>query len=278
MEQSFNCSVLGYETYETLNSLSEFSVNFYKKDNEIFTKLRDKCYDIKKFKVDHLKDYICEVTNSHKNAVRLWRVNVVDEVGIKEKLKDENEMKPRLLFSNYFQGELYDKAEFAVTNIHVIAIISIAGPSQQDVLQVPLKSIEDILKSVLEDFTSRISETHTSRSDTYISQFDCYDIPLKDRDLPKIAAIIKRNVINNLRVDSLHSYAKTDFNILVCGGAPGIGKTQLGNELFHNIETNGESLFDNITSFKRFEYIYLDFGNSIKLDERDYSLDNDNII
>src|SRR3954471_5186087 len=36
METSFNCSVLDDET---LNSLNEFVVNFYKKNNEIFTKL-----------------------------------------------------------------------------------------------------------------------------------------------------------------------------------------------------------------------------------------------
>ncbi|CAB4430509.1 unnamed protein product [Rhizophagus irregularis] len=133
METSFNCSVL---SNETLKSLNEFSVNIFKKDNEIFTDLGNNRYDIEKFKVDHLKDYICKVTNSDKHATRLWKVNVVDEVGIKEKLKDENEMKPRLLFSDYFQDELSGKAEFPVTNIHIISTTS-TGPSQQGVPQGP---------------------------------------------------------------------------------------------------------------------------------------------
>ncbi|GES78804.1 hypothetical protein GLOIN_2v1148199 [Rhizophagus clarus] len=75
METSFNCLILDDET---LNS---------KNNNEIFTKLGDDRYNIEKFKVDYLKDYICNVNKSDKRAVRLWKVNVVDEVAIKEKLK-----------------------------------------------------------------------------------------------------------------------------------------------------------------------------------------------
>ena|SRR2546423_7738036 len=120
METTFNCSVLDDET---LRSLNEFSVNFYKEDNEIFTRLGVNRYDIKQFKVDHLKDYICDVNKSDKQAVKLWKVNVVDEVDIKEKLKDENEMKPRLLFSDYFQNELSGDEFIIFSNIHVIAII-----------------------------------------------------------------------------------------------------------------------------------------------------------
>ncbi|CAB4430517.1 unnamed protein product [Rhizophagus irregularis] len=46
-------------------------------------------------------------------------------------------MKPRLLFSDYFQDELSGKAEFPVTNIHIISTTSTAGPSQQGVPQGP---------------------------------------------------------------------------------------------------------------------------------------------
>ncbi|GES94614.1 hypothetical protein GLOIN_2v1484476 [Rhizophagus clarus] len=116
----------------------------------------------------------------------------------------------------------------------------------------------------------------TLRTDTDTSQFNW--LPLKDRDVSKIATIVKDNVINNWKAIFSHTYAKSDFSILVCGGAPGIGKTRFGDELFNSIETNGESLFRNITKFKNFEYIYLDFGNSIRLDEQDYPLKNEEII
>ena len=121
METSFNCSVLGDET---LNSLNEFSINFYRENKKLFTILGKNHYGIDNFKVVHLKEYICGVTGSDLQAVKLWKVNVVDEVGIKEKLKDENEMKPRLLFSDYFQDELSGEAEFPVTNIHIISTTS----------------------------------------------------------------------------------------------------------------------------------------------------------
>ncbi|GBB93936.1 hypothetical protein RclHR1_02260001 [Rhizophagus clarus] len=127
MEKSFNCLVLGVET---LNSLAAFSVNFYKEDNEIFTKLGNNRYDIEKFKVDHLKDYICDITNSDKQAMRLWRVNVTRD-DIKVNVSTEEDIKDKLngevmeyskLFKRYFQ----DKDEKFVENTHIIAIIPTA--------------------------------------------------------------------------------------------------------------------------------------------------------
>ena len=54
---SFNCSVLS----DTFNPLDSFSVNINKENNEnIIAKLGNNHYDFKDFKVDHLKDYICD--------------------------------------------------------------------------------------------------------------------------------------------------------------------------------------------------------------------------
>ncbi|RGB30967.1 hypothetical protein C1646_276735 [Rhizophagus diaphanus] len=118
---SFNCSVLS----DTFNPLDSFSVNLSKENNEdIIAKLGNNHYDFKEFKVDHLKDYICDrrkVAGSDRHAVKLWKVDVKDESDIKEKPK-EDEMKPRLLFKDYFQDEL-NGVKFTVSNIHVIAII-----------------------------------------------------------------------------------------------------------------------------------------------------------
>ena len=122
---SFNCSVLS----DTFNPLDSFSVNINKKNNEnIIAKLGNNHYDFKDFKVDHLKDYICDrrkVADSDRHAVKLWKVDVKDESDIKEKPK-EDEMKPRLLFKDYFQDEL-NEVKFTVSNIHVIAIIPTTG-------------------------------------------------------------------------------------------------------------------------------------------------------
>ncbi|RGB27283.1 hypothetical protein C1646_819865, partial [Rhizophagus diaphanus] len=123
METSFNCVVLSDNTFDSLDT---FSIDFYKKsDNKIIAELGNKSYEFDKFKVDQLRNYICDrnnVPNSGRSAVKLWKVNIVDEVDIKEKLKDE--MNPRLMFiKDYFENELNGE-EFTLTNIHVIAIIS----------------------------------------------------------------------------------------------------------------------------------------------------------
>ena len=125
MLMSFNCSVLS----DTFNLLDTFSVNINKEHNEnIFAKLGNNHYDINDFKVDHLKDYICDrrnVADSDRHAVKLWKVDVKDESDIKEKPK-EDEMKPQLPFKDYFQNEL-NGVKFTMSNIHVIAIIPTTG-------------------------------------------------------------------------------------------------------------------------------------------------------
>jgi hypothetical protein len=65
-----------------------------------FVELGDKKYNFATFKVVHLKDYICNrknVADSDKHDVKLWKVNVIDENDVKEKLK-EDAMKLQKLF------------------------------------------------------------------------------------------------------------------------------------------------------------------------------------
>src|SRR5690348_9846382 len=118
---SFNCSVLD-DTFEILDN---FSINILRENGELFAELGDKIYSFKIFKVDRLKDYICkrgDVVDSNKHTVELFKVDIDDENRVtKEILIDKT--KPRLLFKDYFQDELNGKAEFTVTNIHIISII-----------------------------------------------------------------------------------------------------------------------------------------------------------
>ncbi|GET04772.1 hypothetical protein GLOIN_2v1878909 [Rhizophagus clarus] len=263
METSFNCSVL---SNETLKSLNEFSVNIFKKDNEIFTDLGNNRYDIEKFKVDHLKDYICKVTNSDKHATRLWKVNVVDEVGIKEKLKDENEMKPRLLFSDYFQDELSGEAEFTVTNIHIISTTS-TGPFQQGVPQGPVVgSLEEALSVILQNIPVKIE---TSSEGIEILE----EMPLKERDTKEALTVFENNVTK-----SFNRFAsKSSFNFLVCGGAAGIGKTRWGREFFNSVERQHWNL---PLSWSKPKYLYLllDFVNGVRLGSLDKDLEASTIL
>jgi len=118
---SFNCSVLS----DTFDNLDNFLVNVYNNEfnNGIYVKLSGILYAFNdKFKVDHLKDYVCarqKVVDSDICAVKLWKVNIkIDKKSIsKELLKDE--MMPLKLFCKYFKAdEIYDPER-----IHIIAII-----------------------------------------------------------------------------------------------------------------------------------------------------------
>ncbi|KAF9406951.1 hypothetical protein BGZ76_006232, partial [Entomortierella beljakovae] len=104
-------------------------------------------------------------------------------------------------------------------------------------------------------------------------------MPLKDRNFNRAFNLITANVLNNLR----GSVSKADFHLVVCAGAPGIGKTRYGMELYSHLKDNWITPTDKRPSRWgvaniRFHYIHLDFGNGIKLDVEDYKILNPSII
>ncbi|KAF9367403.1 hypothetical protein BGX21_007445, partial [Mortierella sp. AD011] len=56
-------------------------------------------------------------------------------------------------------------------------------------------------------------------------------MPLQDRDVAKAVGVVKNNVRENIK----GSTSKANFHMLVSGGAPGIGKTRFGQELFGHL-------------------------------------------
>ncbi|CAG8476378.1 14477_t:CDS:2 [Dentiscutata erythropus] len=128
--------------------------------------------------------------------------------------------------------------------------------------QKTVKTLEDIIEIILKDVMPNS-----------LKQSDGLKMPLKDRDFAEAMTAIASNVSNNLK--SLT--AKTDFYILVSGGAPGIGKTRFGQELFDFIQTRG--VIPTVNNRRpHFKYLHLDFGSSIKLDKFDYQLSTTVII
>ncbi|CAB4442717.1 unnamed protein product [Rhizophagus irregularis] len=263
MATSFNCSVLGDKT---LNCLHKFSINIYKNNDEIFTKLRNNRYDIKEFKVDHPKDYICDATRSDKEAVKLWKVNVnvvdvVDEVGIKEKLKDENKMRPILPFSYYFRDELSGETEFTANNIHVIQDVPQASPI------VGPGSLKEVLSVILPAKIETSSERTEIPECQDLNYYNNNRMPLKERDTNNALEIFKNNVTYSF--DRLTS--KTNFNFLVCSGAAGIGKTRWGYEFFNCVKKD----WSPPPSWGKPEYLYLllDFVSGVRLSSFDKDVD-----
>ncbi|GBC51889.2 hypothetical protein GLOIN_2v414785 [Rhizophagus irregularis DAOM 181602=DAOM 197198] len=68
------------------------------------------------------------------------------------------------------------------------------------------------------------------------------------------------------------SKAKTDFDMLFSGGAPGIGKTRYGDELFKRLENNQNWVPPEWENKLHIRRIYLDLGNGCKLDSYDDDL------
>jgi hypothetical protein len=124
METSFNCSILS----DTLNFLDTFSVNIYKdnKNKSLFAEFGNKRYNIESFKVDHLRDYICDrknVVDFYKYTVKLWKVDVdvkaINQVSTREGLFGD-EMMPYKLFRSYLETNYKNHDP---EKIHIITII-----------------------------------------------------------------------------------------------------------------------------------------------------------
>ncbi|CAG8655067.1 2737_t:CDS:2, partial [Paraglomus occultum] len=92
-------------------------------------------------------------------------------------------------------------------------------------------------------------------------------MPLQGRNLSNLVGIVERNVNNNFR----NSTSKPYFSFPFCAGAPGIGKTRMGQELFKYIKEVWVPPHWQ-KPIVHFEYIRMDFGNGIQLDTYDMDL------
>ncbi|CAJ0760933.1 11682_t:CDS:2, partial [Entrophospora sp. SA101] len=92
----------------------------------------------------------------------------------------------------------------------------------------------------------------------------------KKKDL-FVKDVIDKIVLENVEKNILGKKQKTDFDILVSGGAPGIGKTRFGQELFFQLRDNWvPPTLPTKNLQPRFRYICMDFGNVCPLDGIDY--------
>ncbi|PKY56061.1 hypothetical protein RhiirA4_476055 [Rhizophagus irregularis] len=93
-------------------------------------------------------------------------------------------------------------------------------------------------------------------------------MPFMERDTDKAITRIIRNIENHLK----GSNSKTDYDILVSGGAPGIGKTRYGVELFKQLENNQNWVPSEWKNNLHIGGLYLDFSNGCQLDSYDDEL------
>ncbi|PKY62831.1 hypothetical protein RhiirA4_490071 [Rhizophagus irregularis] len=93
-------------------------------------------------------------------------------------------------------------------------------------------------------------------------------MPFMERNTDQVILEIMKNIQNHLQ----GSKSKIDFNILVSGGAPGIGKTRFGSEIFKYLENNQNWVPSEWENNLQLISLYLDFGNGCKLDSYDDEL------
>ncbi|KAF9342728.1 hypothetical protein BGX34_007750, partial [Mortierella sp. NVP85] len=99
-------------------------------------------------------------------------------------------------------------------------------------------------------------------------------MPPKDRNLKSVLGTISENVRKTL----VKSRPKADFDMLVCGGAPGIGKTRFGKELFNYLQNHWELPHPWTREQVYLKYLYMDFGNGIQLVREDEGITDPSVI
>ncbi|GBC17865.2 hypothetical protein GLOIN_2v1729495 [Rhizophagus irregularis DAOM 181602=DAOM 197198] len=114
-------------------------------------------------------------------------------------------------------------------HIHILVQLptpATTGPSHQGVPQVT--SIEDAMKKILEGIHKQMDVDNVDNNKPK-------PMALKQRDLKQAIDVIDRNFCNSLdkqkAIKKETPTAKTNYRILLCGGAPGIGKTRYGTLL-----------------------------------------------
>ncbi|RIB30905.1 hypothetical protein C2G38_967273 [Gigaspora rosea] len=122
----------------------------------------------------------------------------------------------------------------------------------------PLKTVEEIIKHVTKD-SIRLGTPAFELPDKIL-------MPLQQRNFE--AALIK--IKENVRANAENKEGKSNYWCLVSAGTPGIGKTRFGKELYEYLKRNWEQPQN--WADVHFEYLRMDFGSGIYLDDYDRKL------
>ena len=131
MEKSFNRCVLSSDT----SKMTSFPFPILSNNDGKFVNINNKRIALDDLTVGYLREFMCPKADvSVMRELKLWKVNVkkqkikVENISTEEDIKQKlhgKEMKPEELFESYFRNELNKK--FAISNIHIIAIIPATG-------------------------------------------------------------------------------------------------------------------------------------------------------
>ncbi|GBC05179.1 hypothetical protein RclHR1_06080008 [Rhizophagus clarus] len=244
MMLSLNCLILGRASEK---SFIEDIGEEYDTDDKVKIKFVD-------FKVSHLKEklfrrqIIKDITSSSE-YIDLWKVDGKKVNEEENNLKEftESDIKEKLggvKMISRFPLEDYFKAK--ETNIRDIHVFIVSTTTVKDAIDIALKKA--------------ITDTSITRPDD--------EMPFMERNTDQAISEITKNIGNHLK----GSKAKTDFSVLVSGGAPGIGKTRFGSEIFKHLKDNQNWAPPAWKNNLQLENLYVDFGNGCRLDSYDDEL------
>ncbi|CAB4390094.1 unnamed protein product [Rhizophagus irregularis] len=230
---------------------------------------------IKKFSFGHLKKQIWP-NNNEANKLRLWKFETPFKKD-NEQLKTLNENFRNDAYLEQVLGEDLSPSElirtifpvgyvFPPNHIHIVVQppLPATGPSHQGVPPLLIHivtSIEDAMKKILEGIHKQMDVDNVDNNKPK-------PMALKQRDLKQAIDVIDRNFCNSLdkqkAIKKETPTAKTNYRILLCGGAPGIGKTRYGIELFNCLDEEWKT---SRGKKPHMLYMLLDFSSGYALDE-----------
>ncbi|RGB22845.1 hypothetical protein C1646_677547 [Rhizophagus diaphanus] len=257
---SINCLLLGNTSFA-----DTFVVTISKENN-----INGSLVKFDELKISHLKylvyNKITHKINFNYEDINLWKVNIAFEES--DKLKHvtteddiEEKFKGELLIPIFAVKTLF--LELPVNeNIHVI-------------VQVPAFSFKKIIEAIKKNAYKGGSNLP-----------DILNMPLQQRDFAEAMKFVYETMYSNITARD----GKSCYWCLVSGGAPGIGKTRFGQELYNQIKKEvpryikeiynniSDNPHDSIRNDTHLEYLYIDFGNGHRLTPQDYGLDASIII
>ncbi|RGB21675.1 hypothetical protein C1646_777539 [Rhizophagus diaphanus] len=168
-------------------------------------------------------------------------------------------MNPRLPLSEYFNENSFKDKESKLA-IHIIVQLLIDTTASL--------SFKEIIEVIKKNALKRLSKLP-----------DVLSMPLQQRNFEEAIGYIKETIYSNITCRE----GKSNYWCIVSGGAPGIGKTRFGQELFNQVKKEVPQYIHNIYNNKcnisherrtgtHLEYLYIDFGNGHKLTPQDYGI------
>ncbi|GBC04810.1 hypothetical protein RclHR1_05890011 [Rhizophagus clarus] len=219
-----NCILLGKTSINDSFTVRVCDKNNINGNEVLFDQL--KISGLKYLIYNEIKKYI----NNDYNDLNLWNADIafgenLKDLTVEQICKNSEHLVPIIHFKKYFPDQDAVDKSLIFVQVPVTVLPDEKQVSPNQVLP-RATSIEDAMKKILEGI-------HESMA---VDVDEPKSMALKQRDFKQAIDVIDKYFRNSLVKQKAGKKAtptaKTNYRILLCGGAPGIGKTRYGIELF----------------------------------------------